>query len=383
MRLPDSAWEFAFVLPNLVLPVDSDDTNPGAFPQGLGLPPDMLRIFPGEHEVVKALRASSPVVEQILSSFRNEYGKPYYPAVLLFRSAASEQLKRDLEAFVAFRNAIAMSVILRGRAGVVVDRSNEVTWSDTFDFHPVQIGGRGRMILQSPALLSLVSSSQVLQLTHSAYVQIEGRRLWPDHYLLRALGKAWKRRFTPNPKRDPFGQRLFRSLEVAYQACAVGAKNQGSLHEYGIQIALWVSACEILAWADRRRADLTAVLNLLARYPGMPATTRKRFRIKHRGQRIALSAPQKAYAYLYDARNAFLHGNRVTIDTMVKPSRAEESIGLPRVAAIVYRSALAAYLDKRYHIELAGLRNWTATAMEMFDNHRYEEGFAAMFGYTI
>jgi hypothetical protein len=59
------------------------------------------------------------VVEQILSSFRNEHGKPYFPAVMLIRADAASELKRELEAYVAFRNAIAVSILMRGRAGIV------------------------------------------------------------------------------------------------------------------------------------------------------------------------------------------------------------------------------------------------------------------------
>jgi hypothetical protein len=375
-------WEFAFVLPNLVLPSDEEDLNPGAFPNGFSLAADFLTVLPGDHDTVQRLRAENPTVDQILGSFYNEYGVPYSPAVLVVRKTASEELRRSLEAFVAFRNALALSVILRARAGLMADRgAASVTWSDTFDFHPAQVGGTNRMVLQSPALTSLVASNAKLRLTHSPYVQLEGRRLWPDHYLLRSLGRAWTRRFTPQPRTDTYGDRLFRSLEAAYQACGVGGKNEASIHEYGTQIALWVSACEILAWPERRHADLHAVLALIDRYDWRPETQKRRFTYTYRKARLRLSAPQRAYTYLYRARNDFLHGNPVSFSTMLT-RRASERVGLPRIAAAVYRTALVGYLSKRYPTNLS-LKTLNGRAMEMFDHDIFDDAFAEAFSYTL
>jgi hypothetical protein len=381
-RTPTEGWEFGFVLPNLVLPTDADDSNPGAFPEGISFAHHYITIAPGDHTAVHRLRATTPVVEQILGSFVNEHGRAYSPAVLLLRAEAPRALKHSLEAIVAFRNSIAMSVVLRGRAAIASGGgSQDVTWSDTFDFHPAQIGTRGRMILQSPAQLSWVSPTAALTLTHSPFVALQGRRLWPDHYLMWALGKSWRRRFTPQPKPFAFSERLFRSLESAFQACSVGAKNEASLHEYGTQIALWVSACEILAWPDRKRADIHAVLNLLDRYPGREQTRQKRFRAKVRGHTLRLSAPQRAYTYLYNARNAFLHGNPVSTNSMLTRSRSERQ-GLPRIAALVYRAALVAYLNQKYRTEIS-YRALGVRSIEMFDHHSFEQAFANVFGYEL
>lgn len=380
--MKEHEWEFGLVLPNLVLPFDTKDSNPGAYPDGISIAPEYLTIAPGAHATVEGLRTDSAVVEQILSSFHDEYGKPYKPAVLLLRTDAANSLKNSLEAIVAFRNAIAISAVLPGRAAVVRGAgSQDVTWSDTFDFHPAQIGGRGGMILQSPALLSWVSPTAKVRLTHSPSLKPEGRRLWVDHYLFRALGKAWRRKFAPEPKADTFGSRLFRSLEAAFQACAVGAKNGGSLHDYGVQLALWVSACEILAWPEQKRANLPAVLSLLGRYNGRPATMKKRYSKKVWGNTVRLSAPQRSYSYLYDARNVFLHGEPVGENAMLTLSR-KKRIGLPRIAALVYRTALVAYLGQRYSVEIP-MRDLQSRVVEMFAHHNFEEGFAEAFGYEL
>lgn len=116
------------------------------------------------------------------------------------------------------------------------------------------------------------------------------------------MGKAWRRRFSRPIKKEAFADRLFRSLEAAYQACAIGAKNEASLNEYGTQIALWVSACEILAWPTHSHADLEVVLSMLERYPARAITHRRRFRAKMQGKTTRLCAVHRAYTYLYKAR---------------------------------------------------------------------------------
>lgn len=202
-------WEFAFVLHNLAIPHPSADRTPREWPQGVSIVPDVMAIVSQRDVRVDAIRQSTPAVEQILRSFRDEHGKSYEPAVMIVSKACPQKLRNDLEAFVACRNATALSCLLRSRAALASGHGDPpATWSDTFDFHPAQIGGRGRMILQSPALLSLVSDTASITLGPSPHVALAGRRLWADAYLLRALGAAWRRRFmklslSPNTEMRP------------------------------------------------------------------------------------------------------------------------------------------------------------------------------------
>jgi hypothetical protein len=377
-------WEFGYVLPNLVLP-DEHDKSHGTWPDGISFGSGLIAIVRFNDPRVVELRSSEAVVEQILSSFVNEYGKPYGPAVLILRKSAPDKVRRNLEAIVAFRNAVALAFVLRARAaGERGFGGQDPTWSDTFDFHPVQIGGTGRMILQSPALLSVVSDTARLRLTPSPYLPTEGRRLWPDNYLFRSFDKAWARRYQSKSKTENFGGRLFRSLEAAYQACAIGAKNEGSLNEYGAQIALWVSAIEILAWPEKRNADLDSVLSLLDNDALDPRTRERRYKakVKKKGTR-RLSALQRGYMYLYRARNRFLHGNPVSAGTLLTLTRRGERVGLPRLAAAVYRAALVAYLDRRYRKQITTVEQLRTRADEMFEDHTYAEALSELFGYDL
>jgi hypothetical protein len=183
-------------------------------------------------------------------------------------------------------------------------------------------------------------------------------------------------------KAERFGDRLFRSLEVAYAACAVATKNQGSLNEYGTEVALWVSAIEILAWPDRSHADLDGVLELLGRNVGRRATNKKRFRAKVGRKSRSLTALQRGYTYLYRARNRFLHGNPIGPTSLLTLSRTRR-VGLPRLAAIIYRAALVAYLSRRYPYKITTLRELARRPNEMFDNDGYERALAELFGYSF
>lgn len=377
------AWEFAFVVHNLAIPHPSNDRTPGEWPRGISVVPEVMAIVSQRDERVEAIRASTPAVEQILRSFRDEHGKSYDPAVMIVSKAFPQKLRNDLEAFVACRNATAVSCLLRSRAALASGHGDPpATWSDTFDFHPAQVGGSGRMILQSPALLSLVSDTASITLGPSPHVALAGRRLWADAYLMRALGAAWRRRFIKSHKGSQFTRSLFRSLETAYQACAIGAKNSGSIHDYGLQVAQWVSAIEILAWPSQRHANLEAVLALLAAYPTRREVRRKRYRAKVRGRPTYLSAPQRAYAYMYRARNRFLHGNNVSSASLMTLAHSKPA-PIPRIAALVYRAALVAYLDQRYPKKIETLRELAERSDEMFDDSNYDEGFANVFGFEL
>jgi hypothetical protein len=376
-------WEFLYVLPNLALPSDPNTGDRWDWPTGLTLDSDLIAIVRNNDPRVDALRASNPGVGQILNSFKDEHGKDYDPAVLLIKASAPDSVRKDENAIVAFRNAVAIAFLLRARAAAARGYGgNSPTWSDTFDFHPAQLGRQGRMVIQSPAVLGLVSDTAQLAFTYSPYVSLFRGRAWPDSYLYRCLSREWHRRYVRPARNDLFGRALFRSLEVAYQACAVGGTIQGSLHDYGMQVATWVSAMEILAWPARRHADLDGVLSLISGYEAHSTLAQKRFRYRVRGQPRQLNAVQRSYTYLYSARNSFLHGNPVSEATLVKKAR-RQSIGLPRLAALVYRAALVAYLSRRYPREITTLRHIPERAGEMMEDLSYDEALAGVLGIEL
>lgn len=375
-------WHFIHVVPNLVLPPKDKAQPPFGWPDGIDLGSDELAIVAGTDTRILEARASTPAVEQILSSFRDQYGNPYSPAVLIATDAAVKAKWFSEEAVVAFRNAIALAVLLKGRAAAARGVGGmSPTWSDTFDFHPAQLSVSSRMVLNTPAITAGVSVNAHLNLTPSPYVPLEGQHIWPDEYLYRALGLEWKRRFASLAGNDQFARSLFRSLEVAYTACAVGAKNEQSIHDYGLQVALWVSAIEILAWPTGKNAGLEEVLALLRRAPLDPSLANRVYQAKFRKREKPrrLNAIERSYSYLYKARNSFLHGNPVSA-AMLFTKGKKVSSPTPRIAAVVYRAALAAYLDDRYPVSMKTLEEIRERSREVGERSNYDKALAEMFG---
>lgn len=126
-------WEFGFVLHNLELPLDVADEGAGEWPHAIADPLGIMVIARNNDPRVVAVRSSSRAVDQILSSFQDETRKPCYPAVLLVRRDAPDKIRRNTGAYVDFRNAVAMALVLRARAANARGQSSPFpTWSDAW-----------------------------------------------------------------------------------------------------------------------------------------------------------------------------------------------------------------------------------------------------------
>lgn len=372
-------WSFVYVLPNLSLDVGPKEHFHGKSTHAMDLGTDHMLVTGSKDARASAAIAKSPAATQIVTSFKDLYGKSYDPAVLLIRDSAPDWLKRDLEATVSFRNALAMSVVLYGRAAMLKgSHGQSPTWSDTFDFHPAQIGGTGRMVIQSPALLSVVATKKEFFLTNAPGIPIEGKQMWTDAYVYKSLGSAWRSSYSRKRRSDQFGKSLFRSLEVAYTAAGVGAKNQGSLHDYGLQVALWVSAIEILAWPTAQYANFKHVIDLLEKAPMPKRLSARRYQLPGQKKVPRVKAIVKAYSYLYTARNDFLHGNPVAGNTLFTKAKGDRT-ALPALAATVYRAALVAYLDQRYPAQILTLEEFASRADEWSGEMAFNDALCAAF----
>ena len=372
------------MLPNLGLPSSPAPGDPRHWPQGITFPQAWVAIARESDPRVIALRNRSSATAQILSSFTSVYGKPIECSLLIWRADAPARWRRDLRPLIAFRNGVAIATVLHGRAASVNGYSGgSPNFSDVFDLHPATIGGMGHMVLQSPAYLDVTGPTQQRILTPSPYVSRHTSPFWYDHYLFDAIGTVWRRRFGQAPRHARYADRLFRSLEVAYQACGVSARNEASLTDYGTQIALWVSAIEILAWPAQKHASRESVLKMLADPALGPKATRRRFRVALKGKKKTewrlVSGLQRACLAMYAARNDFLHGNPVGPSTLAL-KRGGVSAPLPRIAALVYRAALVAYLDSIYAKQWTTLADFDTRFLETLQDESYDKALDEVFG---
>lgn len=118
-----------------------------------------------------------------------------------------------------------------------------------------------------------------------------------------------------------------------------------SIYEWGVHLALWVSAIEILAHADRDKVSLEAVWDLLEQYQWRcPDLEERSYSVNRKQGKRHLSLPQFLYWALYKARNDFLHGNSVTEDRLKISMPDGRVVGLISIAPVIYRTALAALL---------------------------------------
>ena len=135
-----------------------------------------------------------------------------------------------------------------------------------------------------------------------------------------------------------------RSLNMAHHACQLPA-NQDTRHfDYGRQVALWVSAFEILAHPQTEQVDKRFVCDLLDRAHWTQAQGSTKKTHGERNPDGWRGIPSWLYLRLYDARNNYLHGNPVSPESLRLP-------GTDRVvadfAAPLYRIALTAFLGLR------------------------------------
>jgi hypothetical protein len=346
-------WAFGFALNNLVLAKDARWSASGVRDDGVDGGIDLgtkdIAIVSGEDSRLADDCQERPAVASLLASFRSPTGTAFSPACLIVRKSAPDPVA-TLDAILPFRNAVAVSFVLRARAGAInEDGIRQPYWADTFDLFPAEVNNRGRLMMWTPARVDLMNHTREYRFGESPFVGRMSALRNADSYLHYALASEWRRRFQSlRPSR--FSRRLFRSLEVAYEAACIPTHNQESLQDWGVKIGLWVSAMEILARPTDGDVDQSVVRALLAKYSWVDdQLDAPRYIVRfHRagGKSIAVrvNAIQKLCTLIYKARNDFLHGNPIGRTTL----RGQHDISLPIAAGLVYRTALAAYLQYAY-----------------------------------
>jgi hypothetical protein len=195
----------------------------------------------------------------------------------------------------------------------------------------------------TPALVGLDEARRLQPQSIAAL----GRRDLPnshiDRPLLCAILEHWERCFVTGTETVK-DRRLFRALEMARAASKMPGGVDATEHHAGRATALWVSAFEILAH-DGRRADFRRVLSLLSEVgwlrPKLKVLDRE---VTYRGETIQTNLAGVIYDRLYGARNAFLHGNEVSVETL----KLESGQQAQWFAAPLFRLAVTAFLDLRF-----------------------------------
>ncbi len=363
-------WDLIYVLPNIEMkePFESE----------------FMAIVPFDDKRLKKIRSDSQPKKKLLIGFRTVTGEKVKPSALIWRKDAPKSVKRG-EAVVAFRNSLAISSLLYNCA--ISANSNNLygpIFSDHFDFSPVTITPGGGFHISSPALevygpklekfLGLIPP----HIPYDHFLQTK-----PDKFLSKKIIDKWTERVV-SPAQDSWDTRiLFRSLEVAYQAMVTPFRNNSSLFEYGTNLALWISAFEILF--HKNSGDLVnrkIVFNRLGGYRWKEKRLRhKRFTLDKKNKNITKgNLVQKLYKELYDARCDFLHGNPVRIARLY-PFFNKNRPSLFVLAPVIYWTALTVFLseenDSGHDIDIK------KAILKSMNDSAYEEALLSSIGVSI
>lgn len=307
---------------------------------------EQVAILPTADERVVELSAQHPNLDQFLGRFTGSHGRAVNPAVMVI-DADAPNCRRTGEAMVGFRNAVAVSTVLRQTAlELLYPRGHRILFSDPFDFYPWNLDRDfDRMISITPASMALhqVDDFAGQPSPGSPIHMLDNHDL--DEVLLTEILAHWDAAYS----RTRMGQMdtaLFRSLNMASAAMRMPATTGATMFDYGRQCALWISAFEILAHFESGHANLGTVFALLAKKRfHMRELNPKRYRVMYRNRRLSVTLPQKLYERLYRARNDFLHGNPVTVQSL---QIRESGRLIGHFAPLLYRFALRNVLDLHY-----------------------------------
>lgn len=336
--MKERKWEIVYVLPNISLNQIFETS--------------CIALVPFQDERVRQIETTSPESAKVLNSFLDHSKRKVEPSVLLIAKDAPVKVMSE-EALVSFRNAVSMAIILKSWANISpLGNVMSPLFSDFFDFYPIAIGHQG-FVTSTPAVNALYSIDEPFMGTVSPNLpRLLAKKHDVDDIILKATLKIWERRFVQPATDDRFSRILFRSLEMAYHATSTPVKNETSLFDYGVNLALWVSAFEILAHSGKEDVSFRKVIGLLSNFQWQhEALSSKRYRIMtykdKKGNIVRRNGnfAQAIYKDLFNARNSFLHGNAVN-DRILYVNSDKNKLSLPVVIPIIYRSVLYVFLDR-------------------------------------
>jgi hypothetical protein len=203
-------------------------------------------VSPSDHRVER-LRKHHPNLTTFLSKFSGQFGEQVWPSLLLLRSNAPNSYY-TAEAVTGFRDILSLVVVPYARASRLrLNKSHPLAFTNTFQFYPWMLDKQFKeMILVNPANLHihLLSEFHGQSFPEQGCASIFERDI--DLPLANELLNRWTVRFSDKPV-DWKDKALFRSLSMANEAGRIPSLSAGVFYDAGRQVALWVSAFEILA----------------------------------------------------------------------------------------------------------------------------------------
>lgn len=299
-----------------------------------------IAIVSGNQARLQQIMYGNPAASALLTGFGHCLGAKLSSA-LIYRN--EQEFLNPWDAMVDARNCLAVACSSFGWIQSIGHKNNlYVRDTDHFDFFPRWPSKDGNHLLyRGPALNLCTSDATGFQGMTYPYLPVNFL-VQPvhDENLLPKLKESWRRIHVMRQPTD-CDLRLFRALSVAYEACRAPQAMDNPIYDHGKHCSLWVSAFETLAHSGKK-GGFEQVVKLIGDRQLIDPKLRREKRIKLGDKKYNLNAAQRLYRHLHRARNAFLHGNHLSIRTFV-PKHLAKGIRLLDVAPLVFHTALEAY----------------------------------------
>ena len=280
-------------------------------------------IAPLRDDRVQELAKPKSNLGEFLSRFTNAFGRQVEPSVILYRGDAPQAYRRP-EAIAGLRDILTVSAVPLNRAlQLNQGAARYFVWSNFFSIYPWMVANDDSGLTAYTPAIAAFDDVESFHGQSSPEIFVQPcDDIDFDRPLRVALLEKWKSRFATNQPahRDIT---LFRALNMASPASSVPSSQDVTYYDVGRQIALWISAFEILShtgengraksWDGLRPSQICAVA--LGQ-----AAEEEHDCYNDRGAAIRGINGCWLYGRLYQERNNFLHGNPVTADNLKLPS---------------------------------------------------------------
>lgn len=297
-------------------------------------------ITPHDDPLTQAIRKRSPAFSQFVDNFKDQFGRHFTPSLFFLH----KNVKPDLKAIISFRNLFAISSIVQSweRSLCHGTQLDYYKFSNYFDLYPYSLSKDEKvLILRTPSISDLEELDKFQGQCSPEIAVAHPTSEFYDSALFEALSKEWEKYFVSRKRKEWKSRSLFRSLEMSFRAAGLPFGNKGTMHDYGANIALWISAFEILVHPGNANVNIDKVLDFLG---DIHFNTKKLNYKKYIGPRNRrLNLIQKTYFEMYFARNQFLHGNPVKLSDLF-PGRNSKCNSFTVIAPVLYKCALYHFL---------------------------------------
>lgn len=310
---------------------------------------DYLAIVPPADSRFQNIIHNTPNLKYLVEGFTDQFGRSITSNFLIAKVGSkliNTKGQLDGEALIGFRNAIAISTILKAYQDSLCQRYPfpRVNFSNYFDIYPISLSNDNKsLITRSPSILGTDEPDEFHGQCSPKLANLKFASFDYDKDIFKAIMKFWSKRYVAGRKKDWESLVLFRSLEMAYQASSIPIENNSSVFDIGSRIMLWVSALEVLAHPENGNSDFQKVIDLIKTVKFYSKSlSNKYYSITWRGKTARGTLIEKMYYYLYRLRNDFTHGNPLKMSKLYPFKNKKRSLNL--YSPIIYKVALLSFL---------------------------------------